>query len=107
MKSRMPGAADIASSLPGEINKFTRIRIQIALTQDPVHTAIDTPGTEKAPGAFVEERTQRLGMRHDHGRRRDIGQDELNDGTCAVVQQGDPLLQVNVPVRIVTLDEQL
>jgi hypothetical protein len=81
MKGRMPGAADIASPLPGEINNFTRIRIQIALTQDPVHTAIDTPSAEKAPGAFIEKRTQRLSMRHDHRLRRGIGQDEFNDGT--------------------------
>jgi hypothetical protein len=107
MKSGMPGAADITPSLPGEINNFPRIRIQIALTQDPVHTAIDTPSAEKAPRAFIQERTQRLGMLHDHRLRRDIGQDEFNDGTCAVMQQGDTLFQIDVSMRIVALDSQL
>jgi hypothetical protein len=46
-------------------------------------------------------------MRHDHRLRRDIGQDKLNDGSCAVMQQGDTLFQVHVPARIVALDEQL
>jgi hypothetical protein len=81
MKSGMPGTAEITPPLPGEIDNFPRIRIQITLTQDPVYTAINTPSAEKAPRAFIQERTQRLGMLHDHGLRRDIGQDELNDGT--------------------------
>src|SRR5262249_61578539 len=66
MKSGVPGAADITPPLPGEINYFSRIRVQITLTQDPVHAAIDTPSTEKAPGAFIEECTQRLGPGDDH-----------------------------------------
>jgi hypothetical protein len=69
-----------------------------------MHTAIDTPSAKKAPGAFIEECTQWLSIRHDHRLRRDIGQDELNDGTRAVMQQGDTLFQVHVPVHIVTLD---
>jgi len=104
MKSGVPGAADITPPLPGEINYFSRIRVQITLTQDPVHAAIDTPSTEKAPGAFIEECTQRLGLWHDHRLRRDIGQDELNDGARAVMQQGDTLFQVDVSVCIVALD---
>jgi hypothetical protein len=46
-------------------------------------------------------------MLHDNRLRRDIGQDEFNDGTCAVMQQGDTLFQVDVPMRIVALDSQL
>jgi hypothetical protein len=69
-----------------------------------VHTAIDTPSTEKAPGAFIEERAQRLGLRHDYRLRRDISQDELNDSARAVMQQGDTLFQVDVLMRIVALD---
>ena len=103
----MPGAADITPPLPGEVNNFPWIRIQITLTQDPVDTAIDAASAEKAPRALIQERVQRLGMLHDHRLRRDIGQDELNDGTCAVMQQGDTLFQVDVPVRIVALDSQL
>jgi hypothetical protein len=107
MKSGMPGAADITPPLPGKINNFSRIRIQIALPQDAVHTAIDTPSTEKAPGAFIQERAQRLSMRHNYRLRRDIAQDELNDGPGTIVQQGDTLFQVEAPVPIVTLDPQL
>src|SRR5438445_7697636 len=107
MQSGMPGAADITSPLPGENTNFPRIRTQITLTQDPVHTAIDATSTEKAPGAFIQERTQWLGMQHDHRLRRDIDQDELNDSTCAVMQQCDTLLQVDVPVRMVALHAQL
>ena len=70
-------------------------------------TAIDAASAEKAPRAFIQERVQRLGMLHDHRLRRDIGQEELNDGPCAVMQQGDTLFQVDVPVRIVALDSQL
>ena len=57
MKSGMPKAAYIAMPLPGQVNNLPWIRIEIALTQHSMHTAIDTTNAEKAPGMFVQEGT--------------------------------------------------
>src|SRR5215831_16667119 len=103
----MPEAAHITAPLPGQMHNVSRIGIEIALAQDAMYAAVDPRDAEKAAGAFVQEGAQRLSIRHHHKLGRDVGEDQLKDRAWSIMQQSDAGLQVNVPVSIATLDQQL
>src|SRR5262245_53367975 len=103
----MPEAAHITAPLPGQMHNVSRIGIEIALAQDAMHAAVDPRNAEKAAGAFVQEGAERLSIRHHDRLGRDVGEDQLKDRAWSIMQQGNAGLQVNVPVSIATLDQQL